>query len=89
MEPQPTYRPHQRPDQPPAGGFARSTHGGTGSLPGHRANRDLETLRDGMNAPIVYDRARRVYQLEPKRRRRNKVTCSPACGSPRRRPTPS
>ena len=29
------------------------------------ANRDLETLRDGMNAPIVYDRTRRVYQLEP------------------------
>ena len=29
------------------------------------ANRDLETLRDGMNAPIVYDRARRVYRIEP------------------------
>jgi predicted DNA-binding transcriptional regulator YafY len=29
-------------------------------------NRDLQTLRDGMNAPIVYDRARRVYHLEPR-----------------------
>ena len=28
-------------------------------------NRDLQTLRDGMNAPIVYDRARRAYHLEP------------------------
>jgi predicted DNA-binding transcriptional regulator YafY len=27
-------------------------------------NRDLQTLRDGMNAPIVYDRARGVYRVE-------------------------
>ena len=27
-------------------------------------NRDLQTLRDGMNAPIVYDRARGAYRIE-------------------------
>ena len=28
-------------------------------------NRDLQTMRDGMNAPIVWDRDRRVYRMEP------------------------
>ncbi len=28
-------------------------------------NRDLEHLRDSMNAPIIWDRGRRVYRLEP------------------------
>ena len=35
---------------------------------GHRVEQHHaldEARRDGMNAPIVYDRARRVYQLEP------------------------
>jgi predicted DNA-binding transcriptional regulator YafY len=30
-------------------------------------NRDLQTLRDEMNAPIVWDRHRGVYRLEPRR----------------------
>ena len=29
-------------------------------------NRDLQTLRDEMNAPIVWDRHRGVYRLEPR-----------------------
>ena len=33
------------------------------------ANRDLETLRDGMNAPIVYDRDLGGYRFEASGRR--------------------
>ena len=52
-------------------------------------NRDLQTLRDGMNAPIVYDRARRVYHFGATTTVSGPGTCSPACGYRRRRPTPS
>ena len=51
-------------------------------------NRDLQTMRDEMNAPIVWDRfggstgsSRTAMPARP--------TWCPACGSPRRKPMPS